>query len=93
MEKKECGASSEACKPDINYPCAWQFKIIGYNRDDITKVVETVVTESLYLLTDSNTSSKGRYISMGLELIVHSEEERLLLYQQLVSHQAIKIVL
>ncbi len=46
-----------------------------------------------HLLANSHTSSGGRYVSMNLELVVQSEEQRLSLYDQLVKNPVIKIVL
>ncbi len=92
MQKKDsCDDSS--CKPEIHYPCLWQYRIIGKCRDDIMKTVADIVSAKEYMLTDSSKSSGGKYTSMRLELVVESEQERLSFYHQLVAHQAIKIVL
>ncbi|WP_028584452.1 HP0495 family protein [Desulfogranum mediterraneum] len=91
--KKNPFQQTEGCKPEIEYPCLWQYKIIGSQPEHIREAVAAVVRDASHLLTDSNTSSGGRYCSLNLELVVQSEEERLALYQQLVEHKAIKIVL
>lgn len=81
-------------KPQIDYPCPWQYTIIGWDREAIKTAVAGILGEDAgYILTDSRTSSRGRYISMSLELILHSEEMRLSLYHQLVEHIAVKLVL
>ncbi len=81
-------------KPQIDYPCAWQFKLIGWDREAIQNAVAAIVDDSIaYILNDSRASSKGKYISMSLELILESEEMRLTYYQQFADHMAIKFVL
>ncbi|WP_028579204.1 HP0495 family protein [Desulfogranum japonicum] len=81
------------CKPEIEYPTAWQYKIIGYSREAIEEAVFTAVKGASFLLTHSNTSSGGKYISMNLELVVETESHRLSLYDELVQHPDVKVVL
>ncbi len=84
---------TSGCKPEIEYPAAWQYKIIGYSRDGIEAAVFAAVKGASFLLTHSNTSSGGKYISMNLEMVVETEEHRLSLYNELVQHPDVKVVL
>jgi len=93
MKKKFTNIGDQNCKPDIEYPCPWQYKIIGSDRDTITALVADILESEHYILTEGNASSGGRYISMSLELIVLSEEQRLSLHNKLARHEAVKIVL
>lgn len=79
--------------PKIEYPCRWQYKIIGESRTEIRRVVERLVQERPLALTDSHVSSGGRYVSMNLEVMVHGDEERLELYRLLAGDPAIRVVL
>lgn len=81
------------CKPEIEYPCQWQYKVIGTDRDTLVQLIEDLVTPEPYSLEDSNTSSSGRYISLNLEITVASDQERLHLYESLAAHVAVKVVL
>ena len=83
----------EGCKPEINYPCLWQYKIIGSDSNAIMDVVEAMIVNREYLLSVSNRSSSGRYVSMNLELVVSTEEERLEFYNQLINDPSIKTVI
>lgn len=80
-------------RPRIDYPCRWQYKIIGESRTEIRRVVEHHVSERPLALTDSHVSSGGRYVSMNLEVSVGSDEERLALYRLLAAEPAIRVVL
>lgn len=82
-----------SCKPQIDYPCEWQYKIIGESATLIAELVAGHVHEKDYVLTRSNVSSSGRYVSMSLELIVQSEERRLELYRLLAEDPSVKVVL
>ena len=79
--------------PTIDYPCRWQYKIIGESRVEIRRAVELHVRSRPLALTDSHISSGGRCVSMNLEVTVGGDEEWLLLYRLLAAEPAIKVVL
>ena len=81
-----------SCRPQITYPCLWQYKLIGESKTAIRQAVQKHVREDLKL-TDSNVSRSGRYVSMNLEIIVDTEARRLELYQLLAGEQAVRVVL
>lgn len=85
--------AGSSCKPKIDYPCEWQYKIIGESATVITELVADIVHEKDYSLTRSNVSRAGRYISMSLELTVATEERRLELYRLLGENPTVKVVL
>jgi len=93
MKKILTQSSGQSCKPKIDYPCTWQYKIIGESAVAITRLVADHVHEKGYTLTDSNISSGGRYVSMSLELTVQSDERRLELYRLLAEDPTVKVVL
>ena len=93
MKKIPTKSTGQPCKPKIDYPCTWEYKIIGESATEITRLVKEHVYEKGYTLTDSNVSSGGRYISMSLELIVNSDERRLELYKLLAADSTVKVVL
>lgn len=93
MKKIPKQPSAKMCKPKIDYPCTWQYKIIGESATVITKLVADHVHEKDYTLISSNVSSSGRYVSMSLELTVQNEERRLELYRLLAEDSTVKVVL
>ena len=93
MKKIVPGGKPDSCKPVIDYPCSWQYKIIGDSREAIIRIVQEYVKEDPLQLTDSNVSRSGRYVSMNLEVTVNSDKQRLELYTLLTAHSSIKMVL
>ena len=93
MKKLSTHIPGSSCKPKIDYPCAWQYKIIGESASVIAQLVADLVHEKDYTLTRSNVSSGGRYVSMSLELTVQSEARRLELYRLLAEEPTVKVVL
>lgn len=79
-------------KPDITYPCEWEYRIIG---EDEMKVKEAVfeIAPRKYDLQEKNKSSKGRFVSLHLKIIVNSEEERNQIFSALCKHKEIKMVI
>ncbi len=80
-------------RPDIDYPCPWLFKVIGYGCREVEEAIKEVVGEVPFAITPSNVSSGGKYHSVNLEMEVTSEEHRLAIYQNLGASDSIKVVL
>ncbi len=79
--------------PDIRYPCVWLYKIIGTDRTAMQAVPAEELGDAPYSLSDSRTSGSGRYISMNLQVSVHSDAQRVDLYTRLAEHPAVTMVL
>ena len=70
--------------PAVEYPCAWTYKVVGGDEDDLRRAVKVMLTVCLdkdsgerpYELGLSRTSSGGKYVSLNLTLEVRTEEER-----------------
>lgn len=80
-------------RPEIDYPCPWLFKVIGYGYLEVEKAVKEVVGEVPFKITPSNASSGGKYHSVNLEMEVVSEEHRLSIYRNLGACAAVKVVI
>ena len=81
------------CKPNIDYPCLWQYRLIGEDRSAILAAIHATVDVNRCVIAEGNTSSGGRYLSLNLEITVGNEAERLRLYQVFSDHPAIRVVL
>lgn len=81
------------CKPNIDYPCQWQYRLIGEDRAAIMEAIHAAVDASLCIISEGNVSSGGRYLSLNLEIMVGNEAERLRLYRLFSDHPAIRVVL
>jgi uncharacterized protein len=80
-------------KPVVEYPCPWEYRIIGGSPEDMRAAVAEVLGERSYTLHEANQSSSGRWRSMSLELVVHSEEERNAIHRDLTAHRWIRLAL
>ena len=80
-------------KLELNYPCKWIYKIIGKNNQDIKKAVKEILDQREYVLKRSKSSKKGKFKSFTLELLVHNEDDRKMLYDILYNNDNINMVL
>jgi putative lipoic acid-binding regulatory protein len=78
-------------KVQMNYPCRWQYTVIGRDFHAVQAAVRQHVTD--YTLSQSRQSSGGKYLSVTVELTVGSEQERLALYRALTEDPAVHLVL
>jgi uncharacterized protein len=80
-------------KLELDYPCNWVYKIVVVESVNIKTVVKEVITEREHKLTESKVSSKGKFKSYTLDLLVHNEDDRKTIYELLGNHSSVKMVL
>lgn len=80
-------------RPEIGYPCPWQFKIIGRDETQMRTAIVEIVGGNTHTITLSKHSTRGTYCSLDLEMVVQSEPHRIHTYTALVRHESIKVVL
>jgi len=80
-------------KLELEYPCSWCYKVIASEKEALQKAVKDVIQEREHMLTDSNRSKTGKFVSMNLDMLVHNEDDRQFIYDALKKHQDIKMVL
>ena len=78
---------------NLSYPCPWDYQVIGEDEDSLRQAVEQVLAGAEHVLTLSNRSAKGRYLSLQLTVTVRDEVERLDLFEALRQHPAVRFVL
>jgi putative lipoic acid-binding regulatory protein len=79
-------------KPEVSYPCRWQYKIIGLQEEDVIQAIREIVSESNHQLSPSKKSRSGKYHSFNLEIFVESEESRNFFFNELRAHTAVTMV-
>lgn len=80
-------------KPEITYPCEWEYKLIIVNGVDINEIVKNTLKEKPYNLSLSNESKTGKYESYNLSLEVKSETQREEFFTSFKKNENIKYVL
>ncbi len=80
-------------KLQLDYPCSWKYKLVVLEKTNAKNIIEEIIGKREHTLKSSKVSSKGKYKSYTLELLVHNEDDRKELYAQLGKHSDIKMVL
>lgn len=80
-------------KPDIDYPCTWEYKVIGKDEEKLKAALLSACLPAIPSITLSNVSSKGTYFSFNASLVVTDEEMRLQIFSRLQNSPDVKIVI
>jgi uncharacterized protein len=78
-------------RPEIDYPCTWEFRVIGSDRDHLMVSIQQIVGNRAHTLADGN--RKGSWLSLSLSMTVHDEAERNAIYVALKDITGVKMVL
>ncbi|MDU7692736.1 MAG: DUF493 domain-containing protein [Helicobacter sp.] len=76
----------------INYPTIWEYRIIATSIEEIENAVKKVLQEPQNL-EPKNRSKNNRFVSMHLKVLVRSQDERDIIFQQLKKEDGIKMIL
>lgn len=80
-------------KPKIQYPCPWSYKVIGNDKDIMMDSIGNLLDGLDYKLDESRQSSRGKFVSLELNIEVQNEEERLRIFEILKNIPTVKMVL
>jgi putative lipoic acid-binding regulatory protein len=81
------------CKPLIDYPCPWIYKVIGRDPDGLRCAIAEIMKGSEHTVTPSRSSKTGSYHCLNVEMTVESEPVRLGIYERLRGHPAVIMVM
>jgi len=80
-------------KLELDYPCNWKYKVVIKEEKNINNIIKQVIEDREHGIKPSKTSSKGKFKSFTLEMLVHNEDDRKGIYKLLGDHEHIKMVL
>ena len=85
--------NEKECKPQIDYPCFWVYKVIGRDLEGLRCAIAEVMTGSEHTVTPSQSSKGGAYHCLNVEMTVESEPVRLGFYERLRRHPSVIMVM
>lgn len=80
-------------KLELTYPCNWKYKIVILETVNVKYISQDIFGERDHKVKQSKVSSKGKFKSYDIELLVHSDDDRTELHKVLGAHKDIKMVL
>lgn len=80
-------------KPEIQYPCPWDYAIIGVDEEKMRQAVHEIIGNEAYSIKPSHKSKGGKYVSLAMETIVLDDPMRVRIFESLRAHADIRMVL
>jgi len=80
-------------KPDITYPCTWDYNAIGTSEEKLKAVILAACVPAVPTITLSNVSAKGTYYSLNASLVVEDEAMRLRIFSSIENSPDVKLVI
>ncbi len=80
-------------EPEIEYPCRWQYRLMGAAEAALRGAVERVVGAREHQVQVGNQSRTGKYCSLEVEIEVASRNEQHDLFQRLRAEPGVIYVL
>jgi hypothetical protein len=80
-------------KPILEYPCLWVYKIIGEDQKQLRKAAAEIIADLTYTASPSNSSRRGKYHCLHIEIEVTDEKQRNMIFTALKQHPHVRMVL
>lgn len=80
-------------KLELDYPCSWEYKLVVLETTNIKQTVKEVIFQREHKVKESKVSSKGKFKSYTLEMLVHNEDDRKEIFKLLGEHSDIKMII
>jgi len=79
-------------KLELDYPCKWVYKIVILHEHNANAIARNVLNDREHKVTKSKVSSKGKFKSYAIDLIVTSDEDRENLHKEFHTHKNVKMI-
>jgi len=73
----------------IEYPAHWNYKVVGRDKFALKRVINEAIFEMDYTIKESKSSRNGKFVSLNVDVVVHSEEERKSTYELLTKLEGV----
>lgn len=86
-------ASDKHPRPALAYPLAWEYRVIGAIEADVRAAIAKVMGARPHTIAEARKSREGRWVSIHVELVVHTESERDQLHRELLAEPSVRLVM
>lgn len=86
-------AGDKQQRPVLVYPLEWEYRVIGSDEAQVRAAIARVMGARAHVLSTARPSPKGRWVSVHVNLTVHTEAERDQLHTDLVADPAVRLVM
>lgn len=85
--------SQEGKKLELTYPCEWSYKVIVETHIEIKVVTKLILGDRQHDIKKANLSKNKKYQSHNISLLVHNDDDRHMIFEQLKKDESVKMVL
>ena len=89
----EMPGDSNGSRPVLAYPLEWEYRVIGADESAVRAAIVRVMGARSHSVAAPKLSRAGRWVSLHVQLVVHTEEERDSLHRELVADPAVRLVM
>jgi uncharacterized protein len=80
-------------KPVIEYPCRWEYRVIGRSAEALRTLVDEMLAGYDYTAEPSHDSRTGKYSTLVLSVMIADEADRNRIFAALSHHPDVMMVL
>lgn len=80
-------------KPQIDYPCIWRYRVIGFSKDNVLLAIKEVFKGNAEIDKMEHVSSHGKYVALNCAIEVQNDMERLAYFEGLTQQPGIIMVI
>ncbi|MDQ3037592.1 MAG: DUF493 domain-containing protein [Myxococcota bacterium] len=84
---------NRALRPVLTYPLEWEYRVIGADEAEVRAAIARVMGARVHVVAESVKSRAGRWVSVHVDLVVQTEQERDQLHADLVADPAVRLVM
>ena len=84
---------SEQPKLELDYPCRWEYRVIGAEESRIRSAIAEILGDRPYDARTGRRSEGGKWITVVVDLEVHDDEDRTSTYRRLLAQPAVRVIL
>lgn len=78
---------------EVTYPTSWGYRVIG---EDVTKLraaIRKALRKMDYQIREGHESASGKYVSLHVQVVIWSDEQRNERFWALANHDDVKFVI
>jgi len=79
-------------KLKLDYPCSWIYKIVILHEHNANAIARNVLEDREHKVSKSKVSSKGKFKSYNIDIMVISDDDRTNLHKVFGEHKNVKMV-
>lgn len=78
---------------EVSYPTSWGYRVIGEDERKLRRAVQRALRKMDYRIREGHESRSGKYVSIHVQAVIWSDEQRRDRFWALANHDDVKFVI